>query len=119
MPEKSLLADMQGTLAAAGWAILWALSGRLLYVMNLVRIGKRKEFFSVQTVWELGVAVGMGVVAGGLSEYLGLEGLTSAGFIAAVSYLGPHIIEVLLTLAAQKAGLETPATPHAHQKGEE
>lgn len=106
MPEKSIPPDMQGTLIAAGWAVLWAFTGRLLYVLNLVRLGRRKGFFTIQTVWELGVAIGMGVVAGGLSEYIGLTGLPSAGFIAAASYLGPHIIETLLGWAAKKAGID-------------
>lgn len=106
MIEKpSLPPDAAGTLIAAGWAIVWAFVGRLLYVMNLVRLGKRNSFFSLQTFWELGVAVGMGVVAGGLSEYVGLTGLTSAGFIAATSYLGPHVIEIGLGWAANKAGI--------------
>lgn len=72
-----------------------------------VRLGKRKGFFSVQTIWELGVAIGMGVVAGGLSEYLALSGLTSAGFISAASYLGPHIIELFLAWATKKVGIDT------------
>lgn len=105
MPEKSIPPDAAGTLIAAGWAIVWAFVGRLLYVFNLVRLGKRKGFFSVQTIWELGVAIGMGVVAGGLSEYVGLTGLTSAGFIAAASYLGPHVIEIGLGWLANKAGI--------------
>lgn len=113
MPEKSIPPDMQGTLIAAAWAVGWAFVGRLLYVLNLVRIGKRKVFFSIQTIWELGVAIGMGVVAGGLSEYLGLSGLTSAGFIAAASYLGPHFIEILLGWAAQKMGFGPPCAPTA------
>jgi hypothetical protein len=117
MPEKSITPDMGGTLIAAGWAVLWAFIGRLLYVLNLVRIGKRKRFVSLQTVWELGVAIGMGVVAGGLSEYLGLIGLTSAGFIAAASYLGPHIIEIILAWAAQKAGMEASCAPASQKDG--
>jgi MFS superfamily sulfate permease-like transporter len=108
MPEKSIPPDIQATLLAAGWAILWAFTGRLLYVLNLVRLGKRKGFVSAQTIWELGVAIGMGVVAGGLAEYLGLAGLTSAGFIAAASYLGPHVIEIFLAWATKKAGIEVP-----------
>lgn len=118
MPEKSIPPDIQGTFLAAAWAILWAFTGRLLYVLNLVRLGKRKGFFTVQTVWELGVAIGMGVVAGGLSEYIGLTGLPSAGFIAAASYLGPHIIEIFLTWATQKAGIEAPCRPANPTKGE-
>lgn len=117
MPDKTIPPDIQGTLIAAAWAILWAFTGRLLYVLNLVRLGKRKGFFSIQTVWELGVAIGMGVVAGGLSDYLGLTGLTSAGFIAAVSYLGPHIIEIFLAWATQKVGLEAPPNPEPPKEG--
>jgi hypothetical protein len=109
MPDKSVPPDQLATIYAAGWAILWAFIGRLLYVLNLVRIGRRKAFFSVQTLWELGVAIGMGVVAGGLSEYLGLQGLTSAGFIAAASYLGPQVIEIGLARLAAKAGIDDPA----------
>lgn len=118
MPEKSIPPDMQGTLIAAGWAVLWALTGRLLYVFNLVRLGKRKGFFSIQTVWELGVAIGMGVVAGGLAEYMGLSGLSGAGFIAAVSYLGPHMIEIMLGWAAQKMGIG-PTCAASNPGGEE
>ncbi|TAN76889.1 MAG: hypothetical protein EPN20_01945 [Magnetospirillum sp.] len=106
MPEKSTPPDMLGTLIAASWAVLWAFIGRLLYVLNLVRVGKRKHFVSIQTVWELGVAIGMGVVAGGLAEYIGLIGLPAAGFVAAASYLGPHIIEIFLAWAAAKAGVD-------------
>lgn len=111
MPEKTIPPDAIGTLVAAGWAITWAFIGRLLYVLNLVRLGRRKSFMSLQTVWELGVAIGMGVVAGGLSEYIGLTGLTSAGFIAAASYLGPHVIEIALGWAANKAGVANPCAP--------
>ncbi len=104
---------MMSTLVGAGWAVMWAFIGRLLYVLNLVRVGRRKHFVSIQTVWELGVAIGMGVVAGGLAEYIGLTGLPAAGFVAAASYLGPHIIEILLAWVAQKAGIEP--TP-SHEK---
>lgn len=108
MTEKSSLPpDMWGTLMAAAWAILWALSGRLLYVSNLVRLGKRKRFWTFQTIWELGVAIGMGIVAGGLADHLNLSGLTEAGFIATSSYLGPHAIEVGLEWLAQKFGVPT------------
>jgi hypothetical protein len=113
MPDKIIPPDAVGTLFAAAWAMVWAFVGRLLYVLNLVRLGKRDGFFSAQTVWELGVAIGMGVVAGGLSEYAGLAGLTAAGFIAAASYLGPQIIEVGLDWLSNRAGVA-----HAEKKGD-
>lgn len=117
MPEKSIPPDAAGTLIAAGWAVAWAFVGRLLYVLNLVRLGKRAGFFSPQTVWELGVAIGMGVVAGGLSEYVGLSGLTSAGFIAAASYLGPQVIEIGLDWASAKAGVSPKNTEGEQNHG--
>jgi hypothetical protein len=108
MPDKIIPPDAVGTLFAAAWAMVWAFVGRLLYVLNLVRLGKRDGFFSAQTVWELGVAIGMGVVAGGLSDYAGLAGLTAAGFIAAASYLGPQVIEVGLEWLSKRAGISHP-----------
>ncbi len=41
MPEKSIPPDAAGTLIAAGWAVVWAFVGRLLYVLNLVRLGQQ------------------------------------------------------------------------------
>ena len=105
MPEKSIPPDALATAIAAGWAVVWAFVGRLLYVLNLIRLGRREGFFTLQTAWELGVAIGMGVVAGGLSEYVGLTGLPSAGFISAASYLGPQVIEIGLNWASAKAGV--------------
>ncbi|MBF0304202.1 MAG: hypothetical protein HQL41_00940 [Alphaproteobacteria bacterium] len=98
--------DHLATIAAAAISIGWAFIGRLLYVLNLVRLGKRKSFMSMQTVWELGVAIGMGVVAGGIAEWLGLAGLPSAGFISATSYLGPQVIELMLAWGARRAGVD-------------
>ena len=84
------------TILEAGWSILWALVGRFLYVANLIRTGKRKRFWSIQTVWELAIAVGMGVIAGGVGDYLHLDDLTYAGFISAASYLGPQVFQAAI-----------------------
>lgn len=119
MPNQSVPPDVQATAMAAAWAILWAAIGRLLYVMNLVRIGRRDRFWSVQTGWELGVAIGMGVVAGGMAEYLGLTGLTSAGFIAAVAYTGPHALEMAFAAAAKRVGVGPTPEPDCRKSPKE
>lgn len=106
MPWTSLSDEARQTILGAAWAILWASVGRMLLHVNLVRMGKRKRFFSVQIVFELGVAIGMGIVAGGMADWLGLKGMTQAGFIAAASYLGPHTIEVAQAWLQKRAGVE-------------
>ena len=78
--------------------------GRSLYHANLVRQGRRR-FWSLTLAWELMIAVGMGVVAGGAAEYLQLTGMAAAGFIAAISYLGPRSIEALQIWAERRAGI--------------
>ncbi len=57
--------------------------GRSLYHADLVRQGRRR-FWSWTPAWELMIAIGMGVVAGGAAEYLQLTGMAAAGFIAAI-----------------------------------
>ena len=104
MPWRNLPPEMQQTLAGFVWALWWALIGRGLYHANLVRQGRRR-FWSWKLVWELMIAIGMGVVAGGAAEWLKLAGMTAAGFIAAVSYLGPRTIEAVQVWAKRKAGI--------------
>jgi hypothetical protein len=119
MPEKDLLAGAYDTFISAGVAVMWAFIGRLLYIFNLARMGRRKNLFTIQTLWELGIAIGMGVVAGGLAEYIGLKGLPGAGFISAASYLGPHVIELLLAYVSKKAGVDMSNNPPSSGKGNE
>lgn len=104
MPWRHLSPEAQQTLAGFAWALWWALIGRGLYHADLVRRGRRR-FWSWSLVWELMIAIGMGVVAGGAAEWLELKGMTAAGFIAAVSYLGPRTIEAACLWAARKAGI--------------
>jgi hypothetical protein len=96
MSERQAAIDIYNTLTAAGWSIVWAVVGRFLYITNLIRLGKRRRFLTVQTLWELSIAVGMGVIAGGISTYFNLTGLPAAAFISAASYLGPQCIENLI-----------------------
>ncbi|OHC76315.1 MAG: hypothetical protein A3G18_05385 [Rhodospirillales bacterium RIFCSPLOWO2_12_FULL_58_28] len=107
MVWRNLPPEMQQTLAGFAWAVWWALIGRSLYHADLVRKGRRR-FWSLHLAWELMIAVGMGVVAGGAAEYLKLGGMAAAGFIAAVSYLGPRSIESVQAWAERKAGIDDP-----------
>ena len=109
MPWTSLSDEARQTILGAAWAILWASVGRMLLHVNLVRMGKRKRFFSVQIIFELGVAIGMGIVAGGMADWLGLKGMTQAGFIAAASYLWPHTIEVAQAWMSKRVGIDDAA----------
>lgn len=108
MPDR--INQFMETGGMAAGAIFWAFLGRLLYVFNLIRIGRRSGFWTLQTLWELVVAIGMGVVCGGLAEWLGLAGLPYAGFISAGAYLGPHIIELGLAWLSTKAGIDQTTT---------
>ncbi len=107
MVWRNLPPEMQHTLAGLAWACWWALIGRSLYHANLVRQGRRR-FWSLTLAWELMIAIGMGVVAGGGAEYLKLTGMAAAGFIAAISYLGPRSIEAVQIWAERKVGISDP-----------
>ncbi len=108
MVWRNLPPEMQQTLVGLAWAVWWALIGRGLYHADLVRKGRRR-FWSLQLAWELMIAIGMGVVAGGAAEYLQLTGMAAAGFIAAISYLGPRSIESIQAWAERKAGISPPS----------
>lgn len=78
--------------------IFWAVVGRLLYHTRLVQLGQRR-FWSVQLLWELPVALGMGFVADGMAAWLELTGRPAVALIVSVSYLGPRLIEGLFAVA--------------------
>jgi hypothetical protein len=52
------------------------------------------------------IAIGMGIIAGGLATYLGLTGLVYAGFISACSYLGPHFVDSVFQIWAGRQDRE-------------
>ncbi|WP_051258859.1 phage holin family protein [Chitinibacter tainanensis] len=81
-----------------GVAILFGMAGRLLFHTEQVRTGRRKRFFSKLLALELVVAVVMGIFANGLSIVVGIENeQVRAGFISAIAYLGPQVIEQMLS----------------------
>jgi hypothetical protein len=91
MVWRNLPPEMQHTLAGLAWACWWALIGRSLYHADLVRQGRRR-FWSWTLAWELMIAIGM----------------AAAGFIAAISYLGPRTIAAVQAWAERKVGISDP-----------
>lgn len=81
--------------------LFWAFVGRLLYHTRLVQLGRRR-FLSMQFLWELPVALGMGFVADGLAAWLSLTGRPAVALIVSVSYLGPRVIEAGFSLASRR-----------------
>lgn len=80
--------------------LFWAIVGRLLYHTRLVQMGRRR-FLSIQLLWELPVALGMGFVADGLAAWLSLAGRPAVALIVSASYLGPRIIETAFDVLAR------------------
>lgn len=79
-----------------------SLLGRLMFHARAAQRGTRR-FFSWHLVWELPVAVGMGLIGDALATWLALTEGTRVGFIAAVAYLGPHAIDELFVAARDTA----------------
>lgn len=83
----------------AGIASGLGLIGRL---MSLAQ--EQRAAFTVSLIWELPIAVGMGLIGRGIGEYCGLQGfaLFSASIVAA--YLGPRIISVIVARLVRRIG---------------
>lgn len=85
-------------------AVLWGVLGRLLDHATKVQRGGR-AFWSRALLWELPVAIAMGLVGDGLAAHLGLADQVRVGFTVAVAYLGPKVIEVGFAWAMKKLGI--------------
>lgn len=84
-----------------GLTILWAFIGRLVWHIRKVESGERR-FFSPHLIWELGLAVGVGIVADGVVAWLGLTGKPAVALIVVLSYLGPGGLERLFWHFAER-----------------
>lgn len=109
---------MNSTVIGAAWTFICSLLGRVLYHAQLVQGGRRK-FWSHELAVELGIALGMGLVADGINEVIGIKGRTAVAVIVAVSYLGPRIIEALFAVATKRAGVEHCLTGDQRGKNKE
>ncbi len=88
---------LQVDTTASIWAALGGLFGRLLF---FARAGRRRWSWSL--LWEIPIAIVMGILGMAVAEYLRLTGNVAFGAIIAVSYVGPRVIDSLLDLALQK-----------------
>lgn len=79
----------------AATTLLGAFAGRLMFHATEVKRGKRR-FFGRELVWELPIAIGMAIIGEGAAAYFDLPPTVSTGLIAALAYLGPRGVEVLL-----------------------
>lgn len=74
--------------AAGGMGLI----GRLLALATSAR---RPSGWNL--LWEVPLAIGMGVMGKGIADHLGLTGFPNFAVIIAVSYSGPRIIDIMLT----------------------
>ncbi|KKX24299.1 phage holin family protein [Rhizobium sp. LC145] len=97
MPDKynSLIELLNAWMGGAATTILAAMVGRAMWHGNEARKGHRK-FFGIELLWEFPVALGMALVGESAASYFDLGQPVSTGLIAALAYLGPRGMEVLL-----------------------
>jgi hypothetical protein len=97
MPEKytSLIELMNAWLGGAATTVIAATLGRAMWHGNEARKGHRK-FLGLELLWEFPVALGMALVGESVASYLNVGPTTSTGLIAALAYLGPRGMEVLV-----------------------
>jgi hypothetical protein len=100
--------DPQGfwqVIGALGLSMFAATIGRLTWHVSQVQSGNR-AFFSWHLVWELMLAVGMGLLGRGVADYAGLapDGYQALALISALAYLGPRGTEAVLCTYFAKSG---------------
>lgn len=74
--------------------VIAATMGRIMFHAQEVRRAKRKPF-GKELFWELPAALGIGMLADGVSGYLGVSGSTATAIAVGLGYLGPRGIEAL------------------------
>lgn len=72
--------------------------GRLMFHVREVQAGRRK-FWSWQLLYEWPTAIGMGMIADGAAEFLGLTDGQRTAFVASVAFLGPPLIQEIFNIA--------------------
>lgn len=78
-----------------GATLILAYIGRLLWHVGEVQRGRRR-FFSTHLLWEVVTAIGVGLVADGVVEHVGLTGGAKTAAVVAIAYLGPRGLEALI-----------------------
>lgn len=60
-----------------------------------------KRPMGICLLWEIPMAIGMGVVGKGIADAFGLTGFSNFAVIIAVSYTGPRLIDIALARYAE------------------
>lgn len=76
--------------------------GRMMHHARQVQRQQRR-FWSAHLLWEIPVAIGMGLIADSLATWLGVAETARIGFVAAVAYLGPHAIDEIFAVGREAA----------------
>jgi len=87
--------ELQGSFWQGLSAIALSFMGRLLWHVREVQ-GKRRQFWSIDLVWESVTAVCIGLAGLGVAEYMDVAGKPAFAVIIFVAYLGPRGLEHLL-----------------------
>jgi hypothetical protein len=82
---------------ASIWAAVGGFFGRLLF---FARADNRR--WSWALVWEIPIAIVMGMLGMAIADYLNLKGNVAFGVIIGVSYVGPRVIDSILDLVLMK-----------------
>ena len=83
------MSDFDAASAAGAGAL--GLLGRAL---RLARADRRPLGWSL--LWELPVAIGMGIVGKGLADYAGLDGFPEYAVTISIAYVGPRVIDLAI-----------------------
>jgi hypothetical protein len=102
MDFLSWLSDATGATKGFLITVLASLVGRLMRHIRQVQLQTRR-FWSAHLLWEIPIAIGMGLIADSLATWLGLSDTTRVGFVACVAYLGPHAIDELFAVGRDAA----------------
>lgn len=87
-----LIETINNFLGGAATTLIGAGAGRLMYHSAEVKSGKRR-FFGKELLWEVPIAIGMGIIGEALSGYFSLDQPMQTGLIAMLAYLGPRFAE--------------------------
>ena len=85
--------EAQKILEGLGSAAAWGVAGRLMWVAQEVKAGKRKLISWTLLLWELPIAICMSRVGAGVADYMNWGDAKRDAVVVVVAYLGPRIIE--------------------------
>lgn len=95
-PLPGLLQTLFGgdRVALRGWLSVMAAAalGRFVYHVGQVQRGLRR-FWSLHLVWEVPMAIGMGILGNGVADAFGFADTVKTSLIAALAWLGPRGLE--------------------------